>query len=84
MNEGVEMGVPPLSGNWIPASNCCFNALTGEAPPRDDIPPVALVRPDVPPSVAQVMDKALHHDPTQRFGSVASMIRWRPPAIRRV
>ena len=35
----------------------------------------SLVRPDVPPSVAQVMDKALHRDPCQRFSSVAAMIR---------
>jgi eukaryotic-like serine/threonine-protein kinase len=63
-----------LSDQWQLAA-LCFNALTGEAPPRDDIPPISLVRPDIPPSVAQVMDKALHHDPAKRYGSVAAMIR---------
>jgi eukaryotic-like serine/threonine-protein kinase len=82
--DAARMPLPPewgdgwhptaLSDQWQLAA-LCFNALTGEAPPRDDIPPVALVRPDVPPSVAQVMDKALHHDPAQRYGSVAAMIR---------
>ncbi|MEO6528007.1 MAG: serine/threonine-protein kinase [Gemmatimonadaceae bacterium] len=82
--DAARMPLPPEWGDdWHPTASSdqwqlaalCFNALTGEAPPRDDIPPVALVRPDVPPSVAQVMDKALHHDPAQRYGSVAAMIR---------
>ncbi len=64
----------PASDQWQLAA-LCFHALTGEAPPRNDIPPISLVRPDVPPSVAQVIDKALHHEPAQRFGSVAAMIR---------
>ena len=79
-----KMPLPPeWRDSWNPTAASdqwqlaalCFNALTGEAPPRDDIPPIALVRPDTPPSVAQVMDKALHHDPSQRFSSVAAMIR---------
>jgi len=79
-----KMPLPPeWRDSWNPTAASdqwqlaalCFNALTGEAPPRDDIPPIALVRPDIPPSVAQVMDKALHHDPAQRFTSVAAMIR---------
>ena len=82
--DSGRMPVPPeWRESWAPTAASdqwqlaalCFNALTGEAPPRDDVPPIALVRPDVPPSVAQVMDKALHHDPAQRFSSVAAMIR---------
>ncbi|MDB4882820.1 MAG: protein kinase [Gemmatimonadetes bacterium] len=82
--DAARMPLPPEWGDgWHPTAGSdqwqlaalCFNALTGEAPPRDDIPPVALMRPDMPPSVAQVMDKALHHDPAQRYGSVAAMIR---------
>jgi serine/threonine-protein kinase len=33
------------------------------------------VRPDVPPSVAEVIDKGLQHDPAQRYPSVAAMVR---------
>ena len=82
--DATTMPVPPeWEESWAPTAASdqwqlaalCFNALTGEAPPRHDIPPIILVRPDVPPSVAQVMDKALHHDPSQRFSSVAAMIR---------
>jgi len=82
--DAERMPLPPEWGeSWMPSAASdqwqlaalCFHALTGEAPPRNDIPPVSLVRPDVPPSVAQVIDKALHHDPGHRFGSVAAMIR---------
>jgi len=82
--DTTKMPLPPEWGDsWAPSAASdqwqlaalCFNALTGEVPPRDDIPPITLVRPDVPPSVAQVMDKALQHDPAQRFSSVAAMIR---------
>jgi serine/threonine-protein kinase len=64
----------PLSDQWQLAA-LCFTALTGEAPPRDDIPPVSLVRPDVPPSVSVVLDKALQLQPSQRYQSVAAMVR---------
>jgi serine/threonine-protein kinase len=82
--DTTKMPLPPEWGDsWAPTAASdqwqlaalSFNALTGEAPPRDDIPPITLVRPDVPPSVAQVMDKALQRDPAQRFSSVAAMIR---------
>jgi eukaryotic-like serine/threonine-protein kinase len=82
--DAGRMPLPPEWGElWTPTAMSdqwqlaalCFNALTGEAPPRNDIPPVSLVRPDVPPSVAQVIDKALHRDPAKRFGSVAAMLR---------
>ena len=82
--DATRMPLPPEWGDsWAPTAASdqwqlaalCFNALTGEAPPRNDVPPIILVRPDVPPSVAQVMDKALHRDPSQRFSSVAAMIR---------
>jgi serine/threonine-protein kinase len=82
--DAGRMPLPPEWGDaWCPSAASdqwqlaalCFTALTGEAPPRDDVPPVALVRPDVPPSVAQVIEKALQREPAKRFGSVAAMIR---------
>ena len=64
----------PLSDQWQLGA-LCFHALTGEAPPADDIPPVALVRPDVPLSVSLVIDRALQRDPATRFSSVGGMVR---------
>ncbi len=82
--DAVGMPLPPEWGDgWVPtfASDqwqlgaLCFHALTGEQPPRDDIPPVSLVRPDVPPNVGVVVDRALQRDPLARYGSVAAMVR---------
>jgi eukaryotic-like serine/threonine-protein kinase len=78
------MPLPPEWGDrWLPTmasdqwqlAALCFAALTGEAPPRDDIPPLALVRPDVPPNVGVVLDKALQIQPGQRYATVAAMVR---------
>ena len=64
----------PASDQWQLGA-LCFQALTGEAPPADDIPPVALVRPDIPLSVSHVIDRALQPDPSARFTSVGAMVR---------
>ena len=64
----------PASDQWQLGA-LCFQALTGEAPPGDDVPPVALVRPDIPTSVAHVIDRALQPDPAARFSSVGAMVR---------
>ena len=73
--DSTTMPIPPEWGDgWLPTqasdqwqlAALCFHALTGEAPPPDDIPPVSLVRPDVPPSVSVVLDKALQLQPSQR------------------
>lgn len=74
---------PEWSAGWIPTpasdqwqlAAMCFVALTGEAPPPDDVPPVSLVRPEVPPQLAAVLDRALQPDAGARFGSVAAMVR---------
>ena len=82
--DATQMPLPPEWGEgWLPTASSdqwqlaalCFHALTGEAPPRGDIPPVSLLRPDVPPSVSAVLDRALHTDPAQRFPTVATMLR---------
>jgi serine/threonine protein kinase len=82
--DASAMPLPPEWGDgWTPTmasdqwqlAALCFTALTGEAPPRDDIPPVSLVRPDLPPQVSSVIDKALQPDPTARYNSVAAMVR---------
>lgn len=82
--NATGMPLPPEWGDrWLPTmasdqwqlAALCFAALTGEAPPRDDIPPVSLVRPDVPPSVGIVLDKALQLQPGQRYPTVGAMVR---------
>ncbi|MEP6618660.1 MAG: serine/threonine-protein kinase [bacterium] len=78
------MPLPPeWENDWLPTAASdqwqlgalCFHALTGEAPPATNIPPISLVRPDIPPSVAAVIDRALLHEPSERFGTVAGMVR---------
>ena len=82
--DATDMAIPPeWRDGWAPTTASdqwqlaalCFHSLTGEAPPRDDVPPLSLVRPDVPPSISQVLDKALQHSPSQRYPSVAAMVR---------
>ena len=82
--DTTGMPVPPEWGEgWVPTvlsdqwqlAALCFHALTGEVPPRDNIPPASLVRPDVPESVSNVIERALDPDPAKRYGSVAAMVR---------
>lgn len=53
----------------------CFSALTGELPPRDDIPPVKLVRPECPDVLAKAVDRALSPNPDDRFPSLGALMR---------
>ena len=62
------------SDQWQLAS-ICFTALTGEDPPRSDVPPVSLLRPECPASLATALDRALCPDPSERFPSIASFLR---------
>lgn len=70
-------------GKWLPTAltdqwqlaAICFAILTGEIPPSSELPPITLLRPDCPQAVATVIDRALRPDPTQRFPSMAAMLR---------
>jgi serine/threonine-protein kinase len=75
-NEWIDAPwVPtPLTDQWQLAATC-FVMLTGEAPPAEGSPPIQLLRPDCPQSVAAVIDRALRSDPTQRHASIAAMLR---------
>ncbi|MGK2961836.1 MAG: protein kinase domain-containing protein [Gemmatimonadaceae bacterium] len=64
----------PASDQWQLAA-VCFAALTGEEPPALDAPPVGLIRPECPASVASAIARALSPDPSQRFQSVAGFLR---------
>ncbi|GLC26296.1 protein kinase domain-containing protein [Roseisolibacter agri] len=74
---------PEWRGRWVPtpASDqfqlgaLAFLALTGEQPPSTDIPPLRLVRPDCPRSLADVIERALREDPAERYSSVTALVR---------
>ena len=71
------------AGEWTPTAESdqwqlaatCFAVLSGEIPPRKEIPPIRWVRPDCPANVAELLDRALSVNPTDRFHSVASLLR---------
>ena len=64
----------PASDQWQIAATC-FAALTGELPPSSDPPPLRLVRPDVPQTVASALDRALGENPGERHRSMVSLLR---------
>jgi len=71
------------SNEWVPTAASdqwqlaamCFTALTGEAPPTRGAPPIKLVRPETPESMAVALDRALTVDPADRFPSLAVLLR---------
>jgi eukaryotic-like serine/threonine-protein kinase len=75
-------------GRWAPDARSdqwqlgamCFALLTRESPPARDIPPIRWVRPEVPASVAEVLDRALAAKPDDRFPSMSALLR----AVERV
>jgi len=72
--EGDEWVPTPASDQWQLAA-MCFTALTGEAPPSRGAPPVKLVRPETPESMATALDRALSLDPADRYPSLAILLR---------
>jgi len=74
--EWAERGWEPTpeSDQWQLAA-MCFAMLTGEPAPLHDTPPVKLLRPETPESVALALDRALLPDPEHRFESMAALIR---------
>jgi len=70
----------PASDQWQLAA-LCFSALTGEAPPPTNAPPIALVRPDCPKQLAAVLDKALSGAPAARFATVSAMLKAAERAV---
>ncbi|MFL5508663.1 MAG: protein kinase domain-containing protein [Gemmatimonadaceae bacterium] len=72
--ESKEWLPTPASDQWQLAA-MCFTALTGEPPPARGAPPIKLVRPETPESLASALDRALMPDPSARFESLAVMLR---------
>jgi serine/threonine-protein kinase len=72
--ESNEWIPTPASDQWQLAA-MCFTALTGEAPPSRGAPPIKLVRPETPESMALALDRGLSPDPADRFPSLAVLLR---------
>jgi serine/threonine protein kinase len=74
-SEWGEGWVPsPLADQWQLGA-LCFAMLAGELPPRTAVPPVYLIRPDCPTSIAQLIDRMLAPDASARFASVAELLK---------
>jgi serine/threonine-protein kinase len=72
--ESNEWIPTPASDQWQLGA-MSFTALTGEAPPTHGAPPIKLVRPETPESMASALDRALSPDPADRFPSLAVLLR---------
>jgi serine/threonine-protein kinase len=72
--ESNEWVPTPASDQWQLAA-MCFTALTGEAPPSRGAPPIKLVRPETPESLASALDRALSVNTADRFSSLAVLLR---------
>ena len=72
--ESTDWTPTPASDQWQLAA-MCFMALTGEPPPTRGAPPIKLVRPETPESLAAALDLALSPNPADRFQSVAVLLR---------
>ena len=68
---------------WLPTAHSdqwqlaaiCYETLTGESPAAGATPPLRLMRPDCPESIANVIDRALSTNPHDRYANVAQMVR---------
>jgi eukaryotic-like serine/threonine-protein kinase len=74
--EWTDHGWHPTSASdqWHLAA-LLFTMLTGETPPEQDTPPLALLRADCPQALAMVVERALHVDPAQRYPSIGALLR---------
>jgi len=73
--EWGDLWTPTAASDQWQLGAVAFALLTGETPPSQDTPPISVVRPDCPASVAELVDRMLARDPAARFSSVAGMLR---------
>lgn len=83
--DASYLPTPPewTDNKWVPSaatdqwhlSAMIFTMLTGETPPENDAPPLALMRADCPQSLANVIARGLEVDPEKRYPSVGAMLR---------
>ena len=70
-------------GEWMPTvksdqwqlAASVFFALTGELPPRGEVPPVHLLRPECPQGLSAIIEQALRPDPEERHRTLSFMLR---------
>ena len=67
--------IPTAASDQWQLAAICYQTMTGEIPSPGATPPLRLMRPDCPESVANVIDRALSVHPSDRFASVAQMVR---------
>ncbi len=70
---GTGWAPTPASDQWQLGA-IAFALLSGEVP-GGAVPPIRVVRPDCPARVAELVDQMLAADPTDRFSSIAGMLR---------
>ena len=82
-DERWKPQAPEWKGGWSPTQASdqwqlgaiAYALLTGEAPSGSVLPPIGLARPDCPKSVAELVDRMLAPSPSDRFTSLAGMLR---------
>lgn len=52
-----------------------FVMLTGETAPKENVPPLSLLRAECPQALGAVIERALDPDPEARYPSIAAMLR---------
>jgi outer membrane receptor protein involved in Fe transport/serine/threonine protein kinase len=66
---------PTLASDQWQLGAVAYAILTGELPQAGAIPPLRMLRPDCPGTVAELVDQMLAEDPAARFSSIAGMLR---------
>lgn len=72
---GGQPWMPTRASDQWQVAAMCFTALAGEPPPRDDVPPIGLVRLECPARLAAALDRALQPDPAARFPNIVAFLR---------
>jgi serine/threonine-protein kinase len=72
---GEDEWTPTASSDQWQLAAMLFTALTGETPPTAGSPPLTLLRPDCPQTLARALERALDPEPSRRYESVASLLR---------
>ena len=72
--EGGTWAPTVKSDQWQLAASCFF-ALVGEFPPRGEVPPLRLLRPECPQGLSAIIEQALRPDPEERHRTLSFMLR---------
>lgn len=67
--------VPSFASDQWQLAAMCYLAITGESAPSGEVPPIQLLKPEVPHAVADLLDRALASDPRDRHASMSALLR---------